>query len=117
MLGDTIWRTGANTATSFTTDHDLVIDGKTIPAGAYTLWTHVPRDNSRYELIFNKVIGEWGTDYHGDQDLARVPLAVSRLTSPVEAFAISVEPRMGETAGVIKLQWGTTQLAVPFAVK
>jgi hypothetical protein len=115
VLGDTIWRTGANSATSFTSDRDLVIAGKTVPAGSYTLWTHAPRDNRAYELIFNTLTGEWGTDYRADRDLVRVPLAVSTLTSPMEAFLISVEPQ--GSGGVIKLQWQTTQLAVPFTVK
>lgn len=115
VLGDTIWRTGANSATAFTTDRDLVIDGKTVPAGSYTLWTHVRSDNSAYELIFNTLTGEWGTDYRAERDLVRVPLAVSKLASPVEAFSIGVEPQ--GSGGVIKLQWQTTQLAVPFTAK
>jgi hypothetical protein len=66
-------------------------------------------------LIFNTLTGEWGTDYHVDRDLVRVPLAVSKLASPVEGFMISVEAQ--GSGGVIKLQWQTTQLAVPFTVK
>jgi hypothetical protein len=45
----------------------------------------------------------------------RVPLAVSKLASPVEAFLINVEAQ--GNGGVIKLQWQTTQLTVPFTVK
>jgi hypothetical protein len=115
VLGDTIWRTGANSATSFTTDRDLAIEGKTVPAGSYTIWTHARPDNSAYELIFNTLTGEWGTDYRADRDLVRVPLAVSKLASPVEAFLINIEAQ--GNAGVIKLQWQTTQLAVLFSVK
>jgi hypothetical protein len=115
VLGDTIWRTGANDATMFKTDVDLVIEGKTIPAGAYTLWTHVRPDNSAYELIVNKQTGQWGTVYRVEQDLVRVPLRVSKLASPVEAFLIRVEP--ASAGGVIKLQWAATELSVPFAIK
>src|SRR6185295_14886208 len=50
VLGDTLWRTGANAATQLVTDVDLVIGGQTVPAGKYTLWTLIPRDNSRYTL-------------------------------------------------------------------
>ena len=31
------WRTGANAATHFASDRDLLIDGQTLPAGTYTL--------------------------------------------------------------------------------
>src|ERR1051325_7098944 len=34
-----VWRTGANAATVFTTDKDLVFGSTVIPAGKYTLWT------------------------------------------------------------------------------
>src|SRR4029079_16832555 len=55
VLGDTIWRTGANAATELTTLRDLqLIGGQIVPAGKYTLWTHVYPRNTIYELIFNK---------------------------------------------------------------
>src|SRR5688500_18160714 len=37
-----VWRTGANEATHFHSDKDLVIGGAVVPAGTYTLWT-VPK--------------------------------------------------------------------------
>jgi len=39
VLGDTLWRTGANAATQLRTNVDLVVGGATVPAGTYTLWT------------------------------------------------------------------------------
>jgi hypothetical protein len=112
VLGDTIWRTGANNATEFKTDKDLVIAGQTIPAGTYTLWTHVSPNNSRYELVFNKQTKIWGTAYNAANDLVRVPLTVSRRATPMEAFQISVD-----APGVIRLSWANTDLTVPFTVK
>lgn len=40
-----VWRTGANAATSLTTDTALAIGGTTVPAGNYTLYT-VPGEKS-----------------------------------------------------------------------
>ena len=34
-----VWRTGANEATVFTTNKDLMLEGQVLPAGKYTLWT------------------------------------------------------------------------------
>ena len=34
-----VWRTGANENTVFTTDKDLTIGRKKLPAGEYSLWT------------------------------------------------------------------------------
>jgi hypothetical protein len=114
VLGDTIWRTGANAATELTTQRDIRIDGQTIPAGKYTLWTHVFPGNSRYELIINRQTGQWGTVYNAAQDLVRVPLTERRASSSVERFTISISP--SGDGGIIALQWGAKRLEVPFTV-
>jgi hypothetical protein len=115
VLGDTLWRTGANAATQFTTSTDLVIDGKRISAGTYTLWTHVASDNSSYELIFNSQVGQWGTEHHFERDLITIPLAVRRLGSPVEQFSITVEPTA--VGALLKLAWGRLELSTPIGVE
>jgi hypothetical protein len=35
---DKIWRAGANEATTFQTDKDLIVEGKKLPAGKYSLF-------------------------------------------------------------------------------
>jgi hypothetical protein len=110
VLGDTIWRTGANAATQLRTDADITIGGTRVPAGIYSLWTHVTP--SGYELIVNKQAGQWGTEYHADRDLVRVPLRASDVTVPVERFTIVLEPR-----GMLTMGWGTKQLSVPISAR
>ena len=51
-----VWRTGANAATVFTTDKDLVFGSTVVPAGKYTLWT-VPT-TAGAKLIFNSETGQ-----------------------------------------------------------
>jgi hypothetical protein len=113
VLGDTIWRTGANAATQLTTSADLVVAGTTIPAGKYTLWTRAT-PQGRYELIFNRQVGQWGTVYNAAQDLVRVPLEESDV-SHVERFTITIENR--DAGGVLRLAWGPKQLSLPFTVR
>src|SRR5688572_13451014 len=55
---DKVWRTGANEATTFETSRDLTIEGKTLKAGKYSLWT-IPRPDS-WTIIFNSEYGQWG---------------------------------------------------------
>ena len=109
-----VWRTGANAATSFTTDAPLDINGVTVPAGSYTLWS-IPSP-SGWKLIINKQTRQWGTVYHAEQDLARIDMQTAALPTPVEQFQITVEPTSGQ-AGVLALQWDTTRAYVPFTVK
>lgn len=120
-----VWRTGANFATRFTTSADLVMGGKTVPKGSYTLWT-LPSPTG-WKLLINKQTkapceGEactlptrpplWGTDYAADSDLAHVDLAVERLTQPVEQFTIAITPE--SRGGVLRLAWETTRASIPF---
>ncbi|HMC55509.1 MAG TPA: DUF2911 domain-containing protein [Gemmatimonadaceae bacterium] len=111
VLGDTIWRTGANAATQFRTSAPLTIGGQAVPPGMYTLWTVAMP--GRYQLIVNKQVGQWGTVYDPTQDLVRVPLQASQLGAPVERFTILVDPT-GDNAGTLRFRWDTTELAVPF---
>src|SRR5260370_30769205 len=52
-----VCRAGANEATTFITSSDLVVGGKTVPAGSYTIFTVPAADN--WTLIINKKTGEW----------------------------------------------------------
>lgn len=116
VLGDTLWRTGANAATQFWTDRDLVIDGRTLAAGKYTLWTRVTGDE--YALVFNSQTGQWGTEHDPARDVAQFPLTRSSMKSPLEIFTIGIAtvPNRPQ-AGVLHLRWDTTDLSLPFSVK
>ena len=108
-----VWRTGANAATQFTTPVDLVIAGAAVPAGKYTLWT-LPTATG-WKLIINKQTGQWGTEYHAEQDLVRVDAKVETLAAPVEQFTIAFEPAAAPTA--ITFTWDKTRYSVPVAKK
>src|SRR5689334_11225890 len=93
---DKVWRTGANDATTLKTETDLNIGGATVPAGTYTLYS-LPSAGT-WKLIINKQTGQWGTEYHQEQDLARVDMKKESLSSPVERFVINFEPKTNPTA-------------------
>ena len=115
VLGDTLWRTGANNATHFRTERDIRINNQVIPAGTYTLWTHVFPNNSRYELIIHRRVGQWGTELPNPaQDLARVPLTERTMPNSAERFTFTIEP--SGDGGVIAMQWGTKRLETPFTI-
>ncbi len=109
-----VWRTGADEATTLTTDKPLTIGGTQVPAGSYTLWT-LPSE-SGWKLIINKQTGQWGTNYDEKQDLARVDMKKSSTSSPVEQFTISINPAGGGGA-TLEMQWETTAVSVPLSAK
>ncbi len=104
-----IWRTGANAATSLTTDANLDIGGTAVPAGSYTLYT-LPGENS-WQLIVNKQTGQWGTKYDQSQDLARIPMKVGQLPAGLEIFTISLD-KTGARTAALKLDWENTTASV-----
>jgi hypothetical protein len=112
-----VWRTGANQATHFTTDRDLLLgtgaDTLAVPAGSYTLFSIPAADGG--VLIVNTETGQTGTAYDPAHDLGRVRLSPQPIEDPVEVFNIAVTPE--ENGGAIRLQWDATQLVVPFIVR
>ena len=110
-----VWRTGANEATTFVTTANLTTPkGIDIPAGNYTLFT-VP-EAEKWTLVINKHTGEWGIPYHYEsEELPRIPMTVSKLSSPVEDFTISFD--QAGRGCTMHLSWGETQASVEFTVK
>ena len=110
-----VWRTGADEATTLTTTGDLTIGNLTVPAGTYALFT-LPSENG-WKLIVSKNAKQWGAfSYKESEDLGRADMAVRKLSSPVEQFTIAIEPESGKRA-VLKMDWETTEAAVPVVAK
>ncbi|MDQ3284018.1 MAG: DUF2911 domain-containing protein [Acidobacteriota bacterium] len=108
-----VWRTGANAATTLTTETDLMIGSLHVPAGTYTLYT-IPNEKN-WTLIVNKQTGQWGTQYNEAQDLGRVKLDVKRVKTAVETFAIDLR-RASDKKGTLSFTWENTQATVPVMV-
>ena len=108
------WRAGANEATTFVTDSNLVVGGKDVPAGSYTLFTLPTQD--KWTLIISKKTGEWGIPYPGGEfDFARMDMKVSTLPSPLENFTISFD--QSGTSCTMKLDWETTRASIDITRK
>ena len=66
-----VWRAGANEATRFTTEKDILIEGKRLPAGTYSFFI-IPNEYQS-TFVFNKVADQWGAfNYDAEQDQLRV---------------------------------------------
>ncbi len=110
----TVWRTGADKSTTFTTDADLVIGSATIPKGSYSLFTKRTGDKT-WSLVLNKQTGQWGTEHDSSQDLASVPLAWEQKDSGPELFTIELSS--SGASGALRLAWGKHVLSTPFKAK
>ena len=117
-----IWRTGSDEATLLITQQPLSFGDKTIPAGAYTLWT-LPNEDGTAKLAINKQIGQWGVGrgdpkqvYDESLDVARIDLKKDALDKSVDQFTMAIE-KNSSGGGLLKLMWENTQFSVPFTVK
>lgn len=107
---DKPWRLGADSATTLTSDADIMIGDLRVPKGAHTLYLQGGENN--WKLIVNKQTGQWGTEYSEAQDLGRVGLKLSKLAQPAEALKITLKSTSA-SEGVLEISWGTTQATVP----
>jgi hypothetical protein len=117
---DEVWRTGANEATTFTTNTPLQIDGKQLPAGEYSIFT-IPGEQ-QWEVIFNSETGQWGVTPPPGSQANRDPandvltVTVPAITSDdvFEQFTIAFE-EMGDEID-LTMMWDQTMVVVPVSV-
>jgi hypothetical protein len=108
----TVWRVGADEATTLKTDKPLKFGAQSVPAGTYTLFA-VPGEKE-WQLAINKQTGQWGTAYDKSQDLCRVPMSVSPLTTPVEQVTFVIDD--APAGATLHIDWGSVRASTNFTV-
>ena len=101
-----IWRTGADEASTFETDKEVMIDGKKLAAGKYSLFT-IPGEKE-WTFIFNKDWKQWGAfSYDTSKDVLRV--SVPAYKSPVfnEKLIIDISDNL------LSVRWENVNVNVP----
>jgi len=116
-----VWRTGANEATTFTTNKDLMISGQPLKAGKYTIWT-IPNEDS-WKIIFNSKMYGWGvklTDQtaarNPEYDVLSVEANVSNSLNIVEEFSITLNEPSSITTVMI-FAWDNVVVPLPIRVQ
>lgn len=118
---DTVWRFGANMATTLHTDLDMSVGDLKLPRGDYSLFVLYTR--AGYSLIVNRGTGQWGSDRDATKDVGRVALASRTMAEPEPSLSIylvpdSPEPGTGYAAlrGLLRIKWGTTELTTNWRI-
>jgi Protein of unknown function (DUF2911) len=113
-----VWRTGANSSTTLTTEVNLQIGSLTVPKGSYSLYS-LWSPAAGMQLIVNKQTGQWGTEYKQDMDLGRVAMTAKTLNDTRDAFVIAIEPGTGTTGpatATLRMSWGKTEFSAPITI-
>ena len=109
------WRAGANSATTFTTEADLMVGPLAVPKGTYTLYAWVQNPDA-WDLIISRQTGQWGLSYDPKQDVGRVKMTMSKPPSLVETLKYSIADK-GAGKGELRLEWEHRVATVPITVK
>jgi hypothetical protein len=119
---DTVWRFGANMATTLHSDLDISLGELKLPRGDYSLFILYTR--AGYSLIANRGTGQWGSDRDPGKDIGRVVLVSRTMAEPEPSLSIYLVPDApqpgtgyADLRGVLRIQWGTTELTTNWRVE
>ena len=107
---DSVWHPGADSATRVSIDHDILVEGKPLKAGEYSLWL-IPRANSAWTVIFSSAAHAFHKPYPGAQfDVLRLDV-MPETVSHVESLVIYF-PSVLRDEATLRLHWGTTAVSL-----
>jgi hypothetical protein len=124
--GAAVWRAGANVLTRLRTEAPIVIGGKTVPPGEYTVFIDLAGPSS-WTLIVSSQPANATEDvssrsriweafvYAPEKDVARAPMKVESLAYPLEQLTYAFTDVTG-TSGTLRLMWDTVMASVVFTI-
>jgi hypothetical protein len=120
-----VWRAGANQTTRFKTEVPLVIGGKTLAAGEYSLfvelkpgaWTLIlSTEPFQQKYDPNNKTETWGAyNYDPKFDVLRAPMTLAKGPSSVDQFTIQFAD-VTTTGGKMMLLWEKDVATVAFTI-
>jgi hypothetical protein len=120
-----VWRAGANNTTQLKTDVPLVINGKALAPGTYTLFIDLKPNN--WTLIVSRWVAQqrydpkntaeiWGAyGYTADKDVARAPMVLGTLPFSVDQLVWAFTD-MTDAGGKMTIMWDRAVASVPFKI-
>lgn len=108
-----LWRTGANSATTFQTTTDVMVEGQKLTAGTYSLFS-IPAQGE-WTLIFNKNTSASTDAYKQEEDALRVKIKAAPSNEKVESFFIGFSDLTDSTAK-LNIAWANIKAAADLRV-
>jgi len=106
-----IWNPGANDATAISFSRDVTINGRSLDAGAYSIWA-IPNP-TEWTVIFSRAADVFHQPYPGEEHDA-LRLSVAPVSGDhIETLAFYF-PKVEKKEAELRLHWGRT--IVPFAI-
>lgn len=112
VMYDSLWRTGANSATKIKFNDPVEILGHKIDTGSYAIYT-IPHKNGEWTFILNKGFNNSGlSGYQESEDVFREKIRTDKISPKVETFTIQFNNITPESC-VLTLTWDNIALNVP----
>jgi hypothetical protein len=109
-----VWRTGANSATRISFSTAVTLQGSSVAAGTYELFTIPGKDE--WTVILQKAGDQWGAyAYDPKNDVLRVTAKPVALGEPVETFTIDINDIRSDSA-TLDLIWEKTRVSLTLSV-
>ena len=123
--GAPVWRAGANVSTRLKTEAPLVIGGKPLPAGEYTMfidlkpgnWTLIVSSH-KAQLNYdpNNKTEIWGSyGYDAKNDVVRVPMQLAEIPFSLEELTWGFS-EVTDKSAVLNLWWDKATASVPITL-
>lgn len=109
-----LWTPGANWATTLEVDHDVSIEGRSLPRGKYSIWMIPAQSPDSWTVVLSRSARRFHTQ-HPDQadDQLRLKLPVDSAPH-VELLTFSF-PVVSHTSAILEFHWASTVLPIRIA--
>lgn len=112
---DEVWQSGAHRATWLETNKDLSIDGKTLKAGKYGVFT-IP-SKEEWTVIFNTNWDQHGKDEYDEKDDVLRFKVTTELSDEITEHLVYKVEKTDDTQGSISLSWEKVTIHFPFQIQ
>lgn len=108
-----LWRAGANEATLFVVNDDVLVNGQPLAAGKYSL--HMIPGKEEWTVVFNNDDGQWGSfAYDAKKDALRVKTKPQSVADSKELLYYNFD-NVTDKSATVYLRW--EKIKVPFTVE
>jgi hypothetical protein len=105
-----VWRTGANAATTINFSENVIMEGHSVPAGTYSLFTIPEKD--MWTVILNKSVKQWGAySYKEADDFLRFQVKPTHPDEKRETFTIQFVNQTTKSSD-LHLVWDHTAISI-----
>jgi hypothetical protein len=105
-----VWRIGANAATTITSDADLDFGGTRVPKGSHILLARLVKPGEWALVVSSQGVFQ----YEPSAKLAEAPMELQEGKDPVEELTLTLTSKDGR--GNLEIAWGAARVIASFGV-